>query len=119
MKRINIITVITLITFYFLSMLLTDSNSAIFENKDLRQTENKECFVKFPSLKLGFLVERENIVNTFSTLLIKKINQSFAVKKDISSIINENKNSQYIHLLRNFPIKFQTIDIMFPFHYFW
>lgn len=119
MKKINIIAVVTLITFYFLSIFLTGNDSLVFESKDLHQTENKECFVKFSSLKLGFLVERENISNTFSNLLIKKTNLSFAVKNDIFAIIKENKNSQYIHLLKNFPIKFKAIDIVFPFHYFW
>lgn len=117
-KKINIVTIIALIVFYFLSISTIDKASTFINNEDFFKTERKEQLIKLSS-NLGFLIGAENTITNFSLFFTKKTNPDFFSIKNIFCTEITNKSFEYIRLLKNFPIKYQSIDIVFPFHCFW
>lgn len=99
-----------------------NSNSLKSTIKFTQQTAQENYFSVSSAGIIFHTPQTENTVNTVNKLPVfsgrNPLTGLWAMVKVTEQLL-QNQFSHYGFFLKNFPIKFQKADIIYPFHFFW
>lgn len=120
-KQANIVAIFVFVTLY--CFVIGVNSNSLKSTANFAQQSNQEDLFSISSASIIFHTpQAENSLNNTNNLPVFSGRNPFsllwAIIKTTEQLL-QNEFSHYALFLRNFPIKFQKPDIIYPFHFFW